>query len=753
MTEEAPQKDRPVVLIADDDVTMRLLMRETLEQAGFTVAETEDGVQALSAFVRVRPDIVLLNVVMPKLDGFTTCATLRTLPGGAHTPVLMVTGLDDMESINRAYEAGATDFITKPFNWTILGHRVRYLLRTSRAVEALRKSEAKNRALLQAVPDLIAQLGRDGTFLDCKPAKDSDPLLPPEQFLGKKVHEVHPPEVAQRLMDSVEQVLQTGETQVCEYRLLQGGALRDYEVRIVACGEDEVMAIVRDITERKRAEEALLRLSSAVRIATDSIVIADLEGRIVEVNDATLKMYGTEDKGELIGKSVFDLITPVNRAQAVVAREQTLDKGFISNLEYGVITKDGSAVPVEVSATLMSDTSGNPVGFVGVSRDITQRKRAEEALRHSEEYFRLLIENALDIIILLNSDGTVRYQSPSAERLLGYKLEEAIGKRGFEFVHPDDLPTVMNTFAEVIKSPGLTPRVEVRVQHKDGSWRILEALGNNLVDHPAVGSLIINSRDITERKHMEIELLQAKEAAEAANRAKSEFLATMSHELRTPLNVILGYTALLVEEASGNLSEEQAHSLRRINGNARELLDLITAVLDVSRLEAGRLPVEVQAVEAPTLLEEIKAETQEVREQSSLEFVWRVERELPLTYTDPGKLKVVIKNLIGNAVKFTEQGSITVDAHPRAGGIEISVADTGIGIAPEVLPVIFEPFRPLERATAHGDEGTGLGLYIVKRLFELLGGTISGEREVGPRPTVRVWVPIGEKVGGFNGVN
>ena len=753
MTEEAPPKDRPVVLIADDDVTMRLLIRETLEQAGFTVEEAEDGAQALATFVRVRPDIVLLNVLMPQMDGFTTCATLRTLPGGAHAPVLMVTGLDDVESINRAYEVGATDFITKPFNWTILGHRVRYLLRASRAVEALRKSEAKNRALLQAVPDLIAQLGRDGTFLDYKSAKDSDPLLPPEQFLGRKVPEVHPPEVARQLMASVEQVLQTGETQVCEYRLLQGGALRDYEVRIVACGEDEVMAIVRDITERKRAEEALLRLSSAVRIATDSIVIADLEGRIVEVNDATLKMYGTADKEDLLGKSAFDLIVPEDQVKAFAGMEETLDKGFTQNREYQIIIKDGSTLPVEMSATLMKDTRGNPVGFVGVSRDITQRKRAEEALRRSEEYFRLLTENALDIIILLNSDGTVRYQSPSAARVLGYKLEEAIGKSGFEFVHPDDLPTLMNAFAEVIKSPGLTPRVEIRVQHKDGSWRILEALGNNLVDNPTVGGLIINSRDITERKHMEIELLEAKEAAEAANRAKSEFLATMSHELRTPLNVILGYTALLVEEASDSLSEEQAHSLRRINSSAKELLDLITAVLDVSRLEAGRLPVEVQAVEVPALLEEIKAETQEVQEQSSLEFVWRVERELPPIYTDPGKLKVVIKNLIGNAAKFTEQGSITVDAHPRAGGIEISVTDTGIGIAPAVLPVIFEPFRQLESATAHGYEGTGLGLYIVKRLLELLGGTISVESEAGRGSTFRVWVPIGEKVGGSNGVN
>src|SRR5207249_6012661 len=292
---------------------------------------------------------------------------------------------------------------------------------------ALRKSEAKNRALLQAVPDLIAQLGRDGTFLDYKSAKDSDPLLPPEQFLGRKVHEVHPPEVARQLMASVEQVLQTRETQVCEYQLLQDGALRDYEARIVACGEDEVMAIVRDITERKRAEEALLRLSSAVRIATDSIVITDLEGRIVEVNDATLKMYGTADKEDLLGKSAFDLIVPEDRVKAFAGMEETLDKGFIQH-EYQIIIKDGSTLPVELSATLMNDTRGNPVGFVGVSRDITQRKRAEEALRRSEEYFRLLTENALDIIVLLNNDGTVRYQSPSAARVLGYKLEEAIGK-------------------------------------------------------------------------------------------------------------------------------------------------------------------------------------------------------------------------------------------------------------------------------------------------------------------------------------
>lgn len=244
-----------------------------------------------------------------------------------------------------------------------------------------------------------------------------------------------------------------------------------------------------------------------------------------------------------------------------------------------------------------------------------------------------------------------------------------------------------------------------------------------------------------ERTQVEAALRQAKEAAENATRAKSEFVATLSHELRTPLTVLIGYTDLLLEGEFGGTTATQSEVLERLKNSAHELLDLVSSVLDLSRLEAGRLPVEPTQVRIPDLLRTIEGETRGLCDQSRLAFVWQVDGDLPPLYTDAGKLKVVIKNLIGNAVKFTKEGSITIDTQGSGGGIEIRVTDTGSGIPPEALHTIFEPFRQVERSTARG---TGLGLHIVKQMLALLGGTITVNSEVGRGSTFCVWMPASE---------
>ena len=512
---------------------------------------------------------------------------------------------------------------------------------------------------------------------------------------------------------------------------------------------NSLIGIGAEVTEHKRAQEALRaseeRYRSLFENANDAIVTFTLEGIVTSVNRGLEAMLGWS-REELIGQHYRKFVTPTSVA---VGEERT--RRFLAGerqpsiFEGEHIAKDGRVVPVEVRTRAIRDRAGQPLGFQGIYRDLTERKRAEETVRRSAEHFRALVEHALDFVVVLDRERMIRYESPAMARLLGYTPEERVGRNGFEHIHPADLPQVLEAFTRLLQSPGATTALEFRIRHKDGAWRTLEAVGTNLLADAAVAGVVVNCRDTTERTRMEEELRQAKEAAEAATRAKSEFLATMSHELRTPLAVILGFSELLLEDTFGPLKDEQTASLRRIERSARELHDLISAVLDLSRLEAGRLPLDLCETQVGTVLQEVQAETRGLQEQTPLRFVWKIEEALPGLYTDPGKLKIVLKNLIGNAVKFTPRGSITVAARSAADGVKFCVTDTGIGIPREALGVIFEPFRQIEHSAIRQHSGTGLGLHIVKRLLEILGGTITVESEVGQGSTFLIWVPKGQR--------
>jgi signal transduction histidine kinase len=238
-----------------------------------------------------------------------------------------------------------------------------------------------------------------------------------------------------------------------------------------------------------------------------------------------------------------------------------------------------------------------------------------------------------------------------------------------------------------------------------------------------------------------LETARLVEELDGANRLKSEFVATMSHELRSPLNIIIGYHELLLDGAFGGLNDRQRDPLRRADRSARELLDLISATLDLSRLEAKRIAVDVSEVEVAELVDEVGREYSTVLDRPGLTVRWFAAHDLPVLHTDRVKLKMVLKNLVGNAVKFTDHGEVSLSATAHGDGVEFTVVDTGVGIPVDAQLMIFEPFRQLEVTRTRLRGGAGLGLYIVKRLLDALGGSITLQSEVGKGSVFRVWLP------------
>jgi signal transduction histidine kinase/DNA-binding response OmpR family regulator len=249
------------------------------------------------------------------------------------------------------------------------------------------------------------------------------------------------------------------------------------------------------------------------------------------------------------------------------------------------------------------------------------------------------------------------------------------------------------------------------------------------------------ARGIAQLASMALANAQLFESTERANKLKADFVATMSHELRTPLGIIMGFQDLLLDGHFGSLTADQTEALQHASKAATGLLGLVQSILDLSRLESGRAPLEIEIISLPELVEEVVREARLTRKNPQVEISSTVAEAARSLTTDRRKLRVVLKNLVDNAVKFTEQGRVTVAAAARDQGVELAVSDTGVGIDPALQDVIFEPFRQGEPFLTRQHDGVGLGLYIVRLLLELLGGTVAVESEAGRGSTFRVWMP------------
>ncbi|MBV9965834.1 MAG: PAS domain S-box protein [Alphaproteobacteria bacterium] len=373
-----------------------------------------------------------------------------------------------------------------------------------------------------------------------------------------------------------------------------------------------------------------------------------------------------------------------------------------------------------------------------------RRARAEQEALDSERRFRQLAESSFDMIVRFDPQTQQRtYISPACHRLYGYSPEEALAMSADEVIHPDDLARVQQALHRVEHADH--PPITYRGRRKDGSYVWVEASLMRSTD-PETGEFEVVSvvRDISERVRYEAAMREAKEQADAASRAKSEFLGTMSHELRTPLNAIIGFAEIMKEGLMGPIENPQYRSyVADIHYSSTHLLNLINEILDVTKAEAGKLEVQEQRFDIRDIVEAVVRISGPPTDKAGLTVNIDLPADLPVLRADEGKTRQVFFNLIGNAVKFTPRGGrIDISGRfDRQHGLSVTVADTGIGIAPEDLDRVLEPFVQVDSSLSRRHQGTGLGLPAVKGIMELHGGSIELQSVVGRGTAVTITFP------------
>ncbi len=507
-----------------------------------------------------------------------------------------------------------------------------------------------------------------------------------------------------------------------------------------------------DITERKLVEEKLRKSEalyhSLVEVSQDLIWQCDAEGRFIFLNLAVEQVFGYELK-EMLGKKFSDFQTPENAARSMIIFNQLMEGGSLGDFESSYIGKFGNTIHLVIKAMFLCDEHAEIVGVSGTAYDITARKKAEDELRESRDKFKANMDNSFDVIFSLNPEGNFQFVSRAWERHFGYPIKEVLGKNFAEFVHPDDISSLTKYLRKIISTGKSKASPPYRVKNSDGSWCSFIANGSRYADAHGEWQFIGVGHDITDQLEAEQKLLQAKAAAETANIAKSQFLSTMSHEIRSPMNGLLGMIQLLQQT---KLTKEQREFTEVALRSGTKLVDLLNDILDISKIEAGKMEMEIADFDLPSMITATVRILSLQSREKKLRLIHSIEAELPKAVNgDTGRLRQIIVNLVGNAIKFTSKGNVTLHCQKDSEDdssitLRFIISDSGIGIAADKLEQIFAPFTQANGSTTRKYGGSGLGLSICKRLVELMGGSIGVESVEGEGSTFWFTVMLGKEV-------
>ncbi len=535
-------------------------------------------------------------------------------------------------------------------------------------------------------------------------------------------------------------------------------------------GVKKILMISRDITERKQKEQELRESEEKFRTlfesSQDGIVMASLDGNILDCNQTFLQMLGYTM--EEIKNLNFFKITPQEwtTLEDNIISNQLLVRGFSEIYEKEIIKKNGEKIPVSINLWLKLDEIGTIKALWAIVRDITGRKKAEHQLRQSEEKYRDLFTNSPNGIILVNGDGIIIEVNPIIEMLLGYKSDYFIGKsiKKLDILVSNNKINLGEIMSELSNNDTLEP-IELQIKKENGElswihlqpsrikrgkqyffqWVIQDINMRKEIDRLR-DKFTLELEHAVSKRTMELNLTLAQQQQYLdqiikSSQFKTEFLASMSHELRTPLNAIIGFTDLLIEGTYGELNEEQLDFLEDIRSSAQYQFEMIQNILDITKIESGQLHLKIQKFSLNIMIDQVKSTFKPMCAKKNLKFIIKG-LKTPIEITaDPIRFKEILFNLIGNAIKFTIEGEVVLDFKEDQKNWLFNVRDTGIGIANKDYDVIFKEFKRVDSTYVNSTPGTGLGLSLTKRLINLHGGNITFSSVLGMGTTFTFNIP------------
>jgi PAS domain S-box-containing protein len=612
---------------------------------------------------------------------------------------------------------------------------------------ALRESEARQRALLNAIPDMIVRLDRDGLVVDVKPAKDFAPVFPAEEMAGKNVKALYPPDAAENVLANIRHVLETGEILVEEYQLADERGLRHFEARLVPSGENEALTIVRDITERKQLEKALreeqARTRSILDSASSAIISIDEQQNIVLFNPYAESVFGYA-ADEVMGKPLSILIPARSREKhlgfvAQFAEEDRASRGMGErSAELFGLRKNGEEFDIRVSISHAS-IGGKPI-MTAILEDVTERKRAEEALRESEERNRMLLESIPVGIILsdIENDKTL-YANPASARLLGADSPELlVGASADEFILPEAQEMRSARLARLEAGETMPPQ-EYRYRRRDGELIDAETQTIPIIYQGQRTALSI-LQDVSERKRADQQRFEL-----ALERERSALLQhfvneAASHDFRTPLTIMR--TSLYLHEKVTDAERKQRH-IANVAAQVERLEGIVESLLGMAQLYKSLDQFQTMTVDLNQIVRDVLMGHQQMAERHQHRMEFTPAPIIPPIQAVPTALEQALTHLVRNAILYTPKGGeIRVETEVLPDKLIVSVRDNGVGINEADLPHIFQPFYKTDKARQTGESGMGLGLSIARRIAEMHAGGIEVESQPNVGSTFTLWLPL-----------